>query len=59
MFSLDGYIWKVLDNNLCNNINTSYMIQHGLIEIGDNFYIYVRDDVWNLKNNNLIFLFFT
>ena len=54
MFSLDGYIWKVLDNNLCNNINTSYMIQHGLIEIGDNFYIYVRDDVWNLKNNNLV-----
>lgn len=54
MFSLDGYIWKVLDNNLCNNIETSYMIQHGLIEIDDKFYIYVRDDIWNLKNNNLV-----
>jgi hypothetical protein len=54
VFSLDGCKWKVLDNNLCNDINTSYMIQYGMIDINNKFYIYIRDDAWNLETNNLV-----
>ena len=52
-YSNDGFDWKILDKNLCDDIETSYMIQNGLIDNNDKFYIYVRKNVWDTINNDL------
>ena len=50
--SKDGYNFKILDLNVCNDIQNSYMIGHGIVlsKIYNKMYIYIND----LDTSNLI-----
>ncbi len=52
-YSKDGFDWKILDFNICDDIDTPYMIQNGIIDINNNFYIYVRTNCYDIYNSNL------
>jgi hypothetical protein len=50
-FSKDGYNFKILDFNVCDDINISYMVAHGMIlsTINNKMYIYIHElDTANL-----------
>jgi hypothetical protein len=43
MYSLNGHDWEMIDDNVCSDINSSYMIAHNMVIMNNKMFIYVRD----------------